>query len=314
MSRYDYQYEAANEENADDLKNVEDELEPDSSFIFPQRFKFLEDQIKHKMNDLKQIEESKIEKIDTKDDDAALMEDSVVIPPRFKYMEKKIKGIQEDLKQGEPHAEEQTEFENEIWTANILNTMENLKQEEVMKENMDTNDDDADLVKDFPVVPPRFKYMEKQIKENKQQMSFTVVEQTERNDQTTTTEIPLPPRFKYMEKQIKQDKEELEEVDEAQNDATAAIESTTAGHFPVQIVVEDDDVVAKEGLELFDIREDFLEQGSVQKKVYNKEEKQLALKNMEEEEEENAPQPPVVLNLNEELKKSNGWFSWLPFW
>ena len=270
MSRYEYQYEAASEENADELKNVEDELEPDSSFIFPPHFKFLEDQINHKMDDLKQIEESKIEKVDTKDDDAALMEDSVIIitteiplPPRFKYMKKQINQEKEEV------------------------------EEEIKK--------DANVAIESTTAG---------------QMLSIAEEQTERNDQTTTTEIPLPPRFKYMEKQIKQDKEELEEVDEAQNDATAAIESTTAGHFPVQIVVEDDDVVAKEGLELFDIREDIFGQGhrSVQKKVYNKEEKQLALKNMDEEEEENAPQPPVVLNISEELKKSNGWFSWLPFW
>ena len=65
----------------------------------------MEEQIKHKAEDLKQEEESKREKMDTKYDDAALK-----VPPRFKFIEQQIKVIKEDLKQEEPHAEEQTEL------------------------------------------------------------------------------------------------------------------------------------------------------------------------------------------------------------
>ena len=131
MSRYEYQYEAASEENADELKNVEDELEPDSSFIFPPHFKFLEDQINHKMDDLKQIEESKIEKVDTKDDDAALMEDSVIIitteiplPPRFKYMKKQIKQDKEGLEEVEEEIQNDANVAIESTTAGQMSSIE----------------------------------------------------------------------------------------------------------------------------------------------------------------------------------------------
>merc|ERR1719452_133986 len=116
----------------------------------------------------------------------------------------------------------------------IKHKMADENQEIKLTKTNDLLEDIAEVMEDVSVVPPRFKFMEKQITENKDKEKVMTEQQTERGDETSstetpTTELPLPPRFKYMEKQFEQDRADLgresTEID-AQKDAIVVTEVT----------------------------------------------------------------------------------------
>ena len=187
--------------------------------------------------------------------------------------------------------------------------MENKDKEKGMTEQQTQHGDESSSTE----VPT--KIMDNKVDSKKEEVM--IEQQTERGDETSSTETPtselhIPPRFKYMEKQFEQDRADLgqesTEID-AQKDAIVVTEVTTGSH-------NDKDLVEGDAhFEVFDIREDFNPglHGFVKKKVIQKfshEERQKALRELEEEEDDS----PVVDVVEKELQKSSGWFSWLPFW
>merc|ERR1719452_100967 len=179
----------------------------------------------------------------------------------------------------------------------IKHKMADENQEIKLTKTNDLLEDIAEVMEDVSVVPPRFKFMEKQIMENKDkekgmteqqtqhgdESSSTEVptnimdnkvdskkeevmieQQTERGDETSstetpTTELPLPPRFKYMEKQFEQDRADIgrESTEIDAQKDAIVVTEITTGSYNDKDLVEDVTVGGNEYFEVFDIREDF---------------------------------------------------------
>merc|ERR1719154_497739 len=156
------------------------------------------------------------------------------LPPRFKYMEKQFKQDGADLGQ--------------------IDAQANKDEEKGMTEQQTERDDETSSTEVSTKIMENKDDSKKEVMIDQQTERGDETSSTE----TPTTELSLPPRFKYMEKQFKQDAglgQESTEID-AQKDAIVVTEVTTGSHNDKDLV-EDVTVGDNEDFKVFDIREDF---------------------------------------------------------
>jgi len=192
----------------------------DSSFIslpssssIPPRFKYMEEQMAQKKDDLVEVEYS------TTEDHTSVSPDSSTsfLPPRYDYMEEQV-------------VYEKEVFEEDSESSSVTHpttTPITVKQSiEVTSEKISTS---SEVPTTFSL-PPRFKYMEEQLAHKKQDLEEEENYEASRETMSTTvpamgdqrteemlispevsTSFPIPPRFKYMEVQISESQESEEE-------------------------------------------------------------------------------------------------------
>jgi len=191
----------------------------DSSFIslpssssIPPRFKYMEEQIAQKKDDLVDVEYS------TTEDHTSVSPDSSTspLPPRYNYMEEQL-GYKKEV------------FEEDSESSSVTHPT----TPTTVQQSTDVTTRKIPSSSEVPTtfsLPPRFKYMEEQLAHKKQDLEEEENYEASRETMSTTvpamgdqrteemlispevsTSFPIPPRFKYMEAQISESQESGEE-------------------------------------------------------------------------------------------------------